>query len=198
MVVMSKIEANKARKRVLILSAAQKIFLSDGYERTSMDVVSAEAGVTKQTLYRYFPSKIDLFQATLRYIGEQHGGDSTQTLEHADIKKALLAFAEEFIQFHVSFDHIALYRLLVAESGQFPEILDSFETVRSDNTMAQLITFFKQRLTILKPETTIQLWLGMLLNLRGSVLMGGKPPSKKQIKDHAQVATELLLASMKE
>lgn len=193
---MSKIEENKAKKREGVLSASQSLFLADGYERTSMDTVAKESGVTKQTLYRYFPSKIALFQATLRYIGEQHGWDSTQTLNHSDTNKALQAFAEEFIQFHVSSNHIALFRLLVAENRQFPEIVDSFDSVRSDNTMAQLTEFFKTRLNIQKPKSTIQLWLGMLLTLRNSVLMGGRSPSKKQIKDHAKVATEFLLSSI--
>ena len=47
-------------KREQIATAARKLFLELGFAGTSMDAVSAEAGVSKQTLYTYFPAKVDL------------------------------------------------------------------------------------------------------------------------------------------
>ncbi len=66
-------------KREQIATAARKLFLELGYAGTSMDAVSAEAGVSKQTLYRYFPTKVDLLGEIL------YGELSTLALRPPDL-----------------------------------------------------------------------------------------------------------------
>ena len=51
-----------AAKRAQISAAARAVFLERGYAGASMDAVTAAAGVSKQTLYSYFPSKALLFR----------------------------------------------------------------------------------------------------------------------------------------
>jgi AcrR family transcriptional regulator len=46
-----------------LLDAARARFAADGYTATSLDVVVADAGVTKGALYHHFESKRDLFKA---------------------------------------------------------------------------------------------------------------------------------------
>lgn len=48
-----------------IISAASKLFYSDGIRGVSVDAVAAKAGVTKRTLYYHFRSKDDLVAAYL-------------------------------------------------------------------------------------------------------------------------------------
>lgn len=52
-----------------ILRAAQDLFYRYGVRATGIDRVIAEAGVTKVTLYRHFPSKDDLIRA---YLHQRH------------------------------------------------------------------------------------------------------------------------------
>lgn len=52
-----------ARER--IISAANKLFYSDGIRGVSVDAVAAKAGLTKRTLYYHFRSKDDLVAAYL-------------------------------------------------------------------------------------------------------------------------------------
>jgi AcrR family transcriptional regulator len=47
------------------LTAAERLFLQNGFEKTSADEVAKEAGFTKRTLYQYFESKEDLFFAVI-------------------------------------------------------------------------------------------------------------------------------------
>lgn len=193
---MGKIEQNKEKKRQAILTSAQEIFLSEGYVLASMDKIAANAKMTKQTVYRYFPSKVDLFQATLRQIGKSVDNRFLRHLQDENTKKALLGFAKEFLYFHLSPEHLSIFRLLVAESAKAPEIIDSFLSVRSDNTNMELTTFFSQRLKIQDTESIIRLWTGMLLSLRSEVLMGMENPSQQQIETHAETATEFLLSAI--
>src|SRR6266849_6609548 len=52
--------------RERILAAAQKMFLQQGYLATSTDALLTEAGIaSKETLYRYYASKEELFTAVL-------------------------------------------------------------------------------------------------------------------------------------
>lgn len=50
-------------KRRRILDAATSLFARYGYRRTSVDLLAAEAGVAKPTLYAYFTDKEDVFRA---------------------------------------------------------------------------------------------------------------------------------------
>jgi AcrR family transcriptional regulator len=61
-------------KRDEILAAAEKEFARRDFHLVLMDEVAARAGVGKGTLYRYFPTKDELFLATvLRGLDESHG-----------------------------------------------------------------------------------------------------------------------------
>ena len=55
-----------ARRREKILAAAAVVFDANGYAKTTMDAVAAEAGVAKGSLYNYFSSKHDLFTEVFR------------------------------------------------------------------------------------------------------------------------------------
>ncbi len=50
----------------MILEAALKIFSQKGYQAATMEEVARAAGITKGTVYLYFPSKLELFIATIR------------------------------------------------------------------------------------------------------------------------------------
>ncbi len=58
----SKQRVTDLRKQI-ILKAAEKLFLSKGYEDTTMDQIANESEFSKGTLYNYFKSKDDLYLA---------------------------------------------------------------------------------------------------------------------------------------
>lgn len=59
------LQRRAAAKRAAVLAAARDRFSTDGYECANMERIAQEAQVSTATLYRQFPSKIDLFQAVL-------------------------------------------------------------------------------------------------------------------------------------
>ena len=60
-------------KREQIRTAAQQLFLDKGFGETSMDSVTAAAGVSKQTLYRYYETKAVLFADVLGQLIAEPG-----------------------------------------------------------------------------------------------------------------------------
>lgn len=114
-------------KKEQIASAARDLFLAQGYAGTTMDSVKAAAGVSKQTLYSYFPSKADLLAEVLREEIEslRMGGVS---VPHAgsvpEFREALLEFARRLTVQWSRDDAQQLLRLAVGEVMRLPELRD--------------------------------------------------------------------------
>lgn len=57
-------------RRKELLDTALSLFEQDGFERTSIDQITAEVGVAKGTFYHYFSSKQDLLEQLVTDWGE--------------------------------------------------------------------------------------------------------------------------------
>ena len=56
-------------KRVSIIDAAGDIFCREGYAGANIDLIAAEAGVSRQTVYNHHRDKEKLFIAVIRDAG---------------------------------------------------------------------------------------------------------------------------------
>lgn len=193
---MSKINEKRKLKQNTILSAAQDEFLAYGYSAANMDRIAKSAQVTKQTVYRYFPSKTELFKSTLSFMGEQSHQGYFQHLSLANNQEALVKFATGFIQAHIQEEHIATYRLLISECINEPEIVNYFFEQGPDDTKDKLSTFFATRLNAKHPEKSAQLWTSMLLSIRHGALLGRKKPSLTVIEEHINECNKWLFAAL--
>ena len=112
-------------KRQQIMAAARQLFLAQGYERSSTEAIRQAAGVSKQTLYVYFPSKVALLSAVvleeLADYGFEHA-DSGPPLSLNDLRTQLLRLAKLFIGKLMQPDALSLLRLLIGEAVHLPEL----------------------------------------------------------------------------
>ncbi|RSN49009.1 MULTISPECIES: TetR/AcrR family transcriptional regulator [Actinomadura] len=87
------------KSRRAILDATRALISEVGYAKTSIEAIAARAGVGKQTIYRWWPSKgAVIFDSFLALSEEAEGGmalPDTGDLE-ADLKTVLRATAAEF------------------------------------------------------------------------------------------------------
>lgn len=65
---MTKRESNKINCRERILKASRRLFTSKGYEETMMEDIAQRAGVSKATVYNYFPNKESLLIGTVNEV----------------------------------------------------------------------------------------------------------------------------------
>ncbi|MDR7131297.1 AcrR family transcriptional regulator [Algoriphagus sp. 4150] len=56
--------SKKASVESKILDAAYKLFLEKGYRHTTMDDIAQMLGMSKKTLYKYYPGKLELLAAS--------------------------------------------------------------------------------------------------------------------------------------
>src|SRR5690606_16913121 len=109
-------------KRAAILDAAKRLFVSQGYERVSMDQIAAEAGVSKLTVYSHFGDKESLFAEAVRAHCEQGMPTSLFVAEpDTPVRERLLAIGHAFFGMIMTPEAIAGHRILcspqVASSG---------------------------------------------------------------------------------
>jgi TetR/AcrR family transcriptional repressor of mexJK operon len=113
-------------KRRAILDVASEVFLAQGYAETSMSEIAAKVGGSKGTLYNYFRSKEELFSAFIVETCQGPAMSLFDQLPMADGAKSmrdnLVDFGADFLSFILSPRLIALNRIVVAESGRFPEL----------------------------------------------------------------------------
>ena len=113
------------RSRALIMAAAARVFLEQGYPGTSVDDIAAAAGVSKRTVYNVFVDKEQLFRAI---IGDAiataerfSAGLATSTAEATDAAAALTKLARELAASVLGGRVVPLRRLLIGEARRFPE-----------------------------------------------------------------------------
>lgn len=66
-----RVEARLADKRALILAAARMMVSEGGWGEAQIGHVAASAGVATGSVYRYFPSKADLFVEVLSTVSQR-------------------------------------------------------------------------------------------------------------------------------
>lgn len=138
-------EARKRERRALIIAAARDAFLTSGYAGMSMSGLLQTLGGSKSTLWGYFPSKEDLFAAVLEDVAANlhaelvgiFGSEPVLDLGIRNFNRAFLATLE-------TPDSVAIWRLIVAESGRFPELGRLFHE-RAAQYPERLLIEFLQR-----------------------------------------------------
>lgn len=103
-------------KRQGILSAAKEVFRESGYETSSMSGIAARAGVSKATVYSYFPSKEALFMEVILEAGQAHGDATFSELVASEsLEDGLRRLGERHLAFISTPDAIASARLAIME-----------------------------------------------------------------------------------
>jgi len=182
-----KMERKREQKRAAILESAIGTFRADGYIGASMDDIARKAGVTKQTVYRYFESKEALYQAALEAQRDKSHSRFINELDREDTREALLHFARGFVGKHLSNEHLATMRLLMAEGPEAPEVTRAHFALGPRETREHLARFLVERFGMEDPEYAIKVLLSTLLSMTTEVLIGRcASPTQEEMDLHAE------------
>lgn len=120
-------ERRKAERPGEILEAAFEEFVANGYAGARLDDIARRAGVTKGTIYVYFPGKEQVFVAMVREFTRPMHVRMHAYLDESDACAAeLLRGALRLFYDMIANDRRAreMLRLLIAEASRFPALLD--------------------------------------------------------------------------
>lgn len=120
-------EIKRGRKFDQVLEGAREIFLKDGFDGASVDDIARAAGVSKATLYSYFPDKRLLFMEVARSECQLQADTATARVDPTLPIRDVLVFAgREMIAIMTQTFNQRMYRMCVAESERFPEVGQQF------------------------------------------------------------------------
>lgn len=107
-----------------ILQGAMQEFLKGGYADTSMARIANTAKVSKETLYNYFENKEALFAAIVERIAQQHLQEvfEKEPLPDDPAERLRQLAPKSLTPENLDPARMNFYRLIVAESGRFPEL----------------------------------------------------------------------------
>jgi len=148
-------KAARDARRQGILEVAREVFLVEGYAAASMSMIAARVGGSKGTLYNYFRSKEELFEAFIRHACEAEA-DAAFAIDprETDVRRALLGLGERFTTFLLSDLVVAIHRVVIAEAGRFPELGRALYAAGPKLRVARLADYLKAQMAAgrLKPS----------------------------------------------
>lgn len=192
---MSKSLQNANHKQATIVQAALNLFMEQGYAATSMDSVAGLAGVTKQTVYRYYPSKEELFTAVMEKIRADE--PPPYAFGDADLDTELNHFGRDLLAFHLTPGALGVYKMMLSEAGQ-ESLLNPFMKAGPNRVMTPLMEFLKKRHPDLEDVAFhAQMFATMVLVPRNQLIMQGKGRVRRAEQElHVNKVVKLFLQGM--
>lgn len=109
-----------------IIQAAIEIFDKKGLSGARLEDIAKQAGVSKGTIYLYFPNKEELFREMVRNTlietiawGEQLPDDQTAT-------EQITRYMEQFWDLASTPSYMTIYRIVTGEIHLFPDLADFY------------------------------------------------------------------------
>lgn len=119
-----------------IIEAALKAFAAKNYDATSVAEIAKEAGITKRAIYRYFPSKRDLFFAVRDRVYTSVVENLWRKLPEA---RNIVELADKLMLAHVQFsmEHPEMARIIIntiseAATREFQKNIESLLGERAE------------------------------------------------------------------
>ena len=124
-----------------VLDVATEYFLQHGYQGASINEMARRSGISKESIYRYFSSKKQLFEAViLRELGEyqQQLRRLDVSLKSMDLRSGLVAIGETVLGVILMDRTLALRRLLFEEARHSPDVGQHYYKVGPEQAFAAL------------------------------------------------------------
>src|SRR5260370_12209742 len=134
-----------------IRAAAYRVLIQHGYLANRSDAILAEAGSSsKETLYRHYASKEELFVDVLGHLTLSQPRLSSKLSQMPaprdlpSLRQALATVAREIFSIMIQPEYLALLRVIMAETPRFPQLGPLFRATAPDRGLFILTALFLQ------------------------------------------------------
>jgi AcrR family transcriptional regulator len=192
-------------RRLAILEAATEVFMELGYAGASVDRIVQRAGGSKGTVYRHFGCKADLFEEIITALVAR----MTAPIEHqrptavdtvAELAVTLARFGQTYLDVLVQPQSLALYRMVMAEGANFPDLARVFYERGPGQVAMQLADYLAAlqswaQIAAPEPEVAAREFLSLVRSdLHLKALLGVEVPTAVQRELAVKRAVALFLA----
>lgn len=117
----------RGRKFDQVLDGAMQVFIEHGFEGASVDEIAKVAGVSKATLYSYFPDKAQLFSAVAKHRFQTKADRVLTDFDFDDPPSVILVQAGKLLlDTTLSEFDCSVHRIAVSEAVRFPQIAKDY------------------------------------------------------------------------
>jgi len=181
-----------------ILAGARQVFFEHGFGSASTDMVQRAAGVSKSTVYSYFPSKDALFVAVVQaecksLVDGIHG----ERIKARTIRETLLRVGEKLCESVLAPSVLALLRIVIAEAPRFPLLGVAIREAGALPLQRELTEYlveagWRRDASIAEPRSAARHFVGMVLHdVQMECLLGLRsPPGPGEIRDIVEAAVD--------
>ncbi len=137
-------------KQQEVLDVACEYFLSHGYDGASISAMARAAGISKESIYRYFSGKKELFEAVIdRELSDyqERLRDLDSMLKNAGLHEALVAISETILGVITTDRTLALRRLIFEEATRSPDVGQHYYQIGPETAYTKLEALFNWHLT---------------------------------------------------
>ncbi|MDH2431780.1 TetR/AcrR family transcriptional regulator [Pokkaliibacter sp. MBI-7] len=187
-------------RRKAIIQGAADVFLEKGYAPTVMAEIASRVGVSKPTLYGYFPSKEELFLEVIKtLVAERLSSAFEPLIEGQELSEILQTFGQQFLTNVLKPEIVTLRGILMTEAqrtGIGPRLYKEGPGQEVDKLAFFLAKeMLAGRLRPGKPETAAAHLLGMLEGEYQDFLLGATDtqPTAEQIAQSVDDAVAIFL-----
>jgi len=177
-------------KQDQIREGAGRVFLERGFSGASTDAIAMEAGVSKQTLYVYYPSKEELLFDVLRGMVEEGArGRLPEDLEGAsprgreELRRVLVTVARGLVSALMDANYVALVRVVIAETPRLPHLGRLFRSAVPERLLGGVGALLERAhaegaIGEVDPDLVARAFVGPLLTyvLMDGLFVGDGPP----------------------
>lgn len=196
----SRSEGDSPDKRQEILDVAASFFLSYGYDGSSVNAMARHSGISKESFYRYFRGKEDLFMAVIDQELTQYHRNITQLTEHwneESIRETLYKVACTLLSVIMTDRQQALRKLVFSQVRREPEIGAHYYRIGPTLAYDSLEAYFTLHAaeTEFEPRFLARAFLALLLHEGMLARNCGvrENPDPGQMSEQARVTVEQFL-----
>lgn len=184
-------------RRAHYAEVALGLFAEHGYHGVTMDQVVAEAGGSKATLYRYFASKEELFEALIDEVraGTESAPD-VHDLAGLGLPDALERIGRDVAAAALDPRVTVLFRMALGEYNRFPELAHALFERGPATSYRRLLAVLAERsaareVEIPDPQIAAEQFLGGIIGHQQMRLaLGAGEPSAEDIEVRIHAAVE--------
>ena len=190
------------KRRVELIDVAEKMFLERGFAETTMRMIAVAAGASKETLYRHFENKEQLFAEIISRKARQISGPDAPMARGGAAQTVLTGLGTNLLRTILTGEASFLFRTVVAEASRSPELGNLFYARGPGLTVERLTQYLatasaRGELHCEDPRQAARLFLGAVVSqfhLRRLFESSWKPPTEKEIGRHVKAAVSMFMA----